>query len=639
MRVDVKKFLFVGPTEEKEKFFQKAQDAGIIHFIEPEKATSSHVPQDIQNIISAIKILRGFPVLAQVEPEDLRESDRLTTEILDLKGRLDKLHEEKRVVDLEIARIEVFGDFSQEDLAYIQKNGNRTVQFYFAKHGVFSEKELLDEMIFVKSDHGLDYYVAVNKTPMKYENMIEMIFEDSYGNLLKRSEKIESETQQLDHKLKEYEKFNDFLHKALTQKLNGYHRNTAESYTTSTMDDRLYAVSGWVANHKIDEMEKLVKQLDVHVEEIAVEESDIVPTYLENDGASRIGEDLVHIYDTPSITDRDPSLWVLLSFALFFALIIADGGYGLIFLLSALYIRYKTKKITKNGRRLLNLVMILSVSCIIWGFASNSFFGIQFDANNPIRKYSLVNWLAKKKASYHIEHQDATYKEWVEKYPDLQGITDPQEFFLTGSKEVNGSRTYEVQDKFSDNIMMELALVIGMVHVALSFARYLDRNWAGIGWIFVIIGGYLYIPDYLQATSMLHYVFGVDKTFAAREGWNMMMGGLGLAVVLSFIRDKFAGVLEITNAIQVFADILSYLRLYALGLAGAIISATINDIASSISLFAGIILIVFGHIVNMVLAIIGGVIHGLRLNFIEWYHYSFEGGGKLFSPLKKVDTD
>ena len=69
-----------------------------------------------------------------------------------------------------------------------------------------------------------------------------------------------------------------------------------------------------------------------------------------------------------------------------------------------------------------------------------------------------------------------------------------------------------------------------------------------------------------------------------------------------------------------FADTLSYLRLYALGLAGAIVGSTINEIASGMPLILGVLLIVVSHFINIILATMSGTIHGLRLNFIEWYH-------------------
>ena len=74
---------------------------------------------------------------------------------------------------------------------------------------------------------------------------------------------------------------------------------------------RLFAIEGWVPVNKVDRLKEIIGQLNIYEEEIAIEPTDVIPTYLENHGAARLGEDLVHVYDTPSHTDKDPSMWVL----------------------------------------------------------------------------------------------------------------------------------------------------------------------------------------------------------------------------------------------------------------------------------------------------------------------------------------
>jgi V/A-type H+-transporting ATPase subunit I len=96
--------------------------------------------------------------------------------------------------------------------------------------------------------------------------------------------------------------------------------------------------------------------------------------------------------------------------------------------------------------------------------------------------------------------------------------------------------------------------------------------------------------------------------------------------------------MELTNIIQVFADIMSYLRLYALGLASAMMAVTFNQIAVSAGVIMAIPVLVIGHTANIALSIMSGVIHGLRLNFLEWYRWSFAGGGKMLSPLKLMKS-
>ena len=81
---------------------------------------------------------------------------------------------------------------------------------------------------------------------------------------------------------------------------------------------------------------------------------------------------------------------------------------------------------------------------------------------------------------------------------------------------------------FTDNIMLELALLIGVVHICLSLMRSVGRNWAAAGWILAIIGAYLYIPHYLNVTSMTQFVFGINRDAAAATGGYLFVLGVPL---------------------------------------------------------------------------------------------------------------
>lgn len=639
MRFDVKKYLFIGYRQALESFFSKAQEAGLVHFIDTRQIKAKEVPQEIQTITSAIKVLRELPTLDQEEPESYAESDRIAGEVLHLRHAIEKLEEEQRIGRLDIERIDVFGDFSLEDLRYLEETGGRIVQFFFSKKGGFDGQKLPPELIFIASKHGLDYFVSISKEKKAFENMVEMKIDHELGQLKRRMEAVKVQIRQHETKLKALAKYVQFLHRALLLKSNNFNLDKAKSYASDRMDGSLFAVEGWVPQHKSQKLQALIDDLDVYMVEVSIAPDEVIPTYLENQGTARIGEDLVHIYDTPSNTDKDPSLWVLFSFALFFAMIIGDGGYGLLFLAAALYFRYKNRNLQKAGLRVWKLAVLLCCSCIAWGLLTNSFFAISFSPESPVRKVSVINWLVHEKAAYHFEKKDDVYQDWVAKYPALTEAETPRAFLMGAVKGTEEKPSYPMMDKFSDGILMELALLVGIIHVSLSFLRYLDRNWSGIGWIIAIFGCYFYFPLFLKATSIQHFLFGLDRESMAQQGLYLIYGGLGLAVGLGVLKNKLYGLLEIPNVIQVFADILSYLRLYALALAGSIISQTVNDIAGSLLFVGGGILLLIGHGLNIVLAVMGGVIHGLRLNFIEWYHYSFEGGGKLFTPLRKVEIE
>lgn len=641
MRYDVKKFLFVGIEDERAAFFERAQDAGIIHFIKNKSSMIQGIPDSVQNIVKAIKVVRGLPPAEQEELEDYSPADSIVEKILILNQKLEALNEEFRIVSLEKSRVEPFGDFTIEDISYIEKEAKRHVQFYVAKRGFAEKGELPPEVIYVTSDNGLDYFVAFNKQGKQYPKLIEVNINRSLGSLKVRLEEMSTEKHDIEQQLKTLAKYNQFLHHALTYKLNDFHLKEATDNVQFPIENKMiFAAEGWVPAHKISELQKLVSEMNIHIEEIASNSNETPPTYLENKGASRLGEDLVHIYDTPSHRDQDPSIWVLIFFSLFFAMIIGDGGYGLVMLLVSLYIRNKHSKLSKAGKRVLDLFTILSFSVIAWGVLTTSFFGVTIAPDNEVRKVSLMSWLVEKKVEYVMAEKGETYHEWVHEFPQLENVSNPTEFLMQAqTTSHNGLVSYDVYNKFADNIMMEMALMVGVIHVILSMLRYIRRNPQNIGWVIFLIGAYLYIPYFLDASSILNFVFGINRDAAAKNGIYLMSLGGSLAFVIALFKHKLLGLLEPTVVIQIFGDVLSYLRLYALGLAGSLMTATMNEMAASVPLVFGIIILVLGHAINIVLAIQGGVIHGLRLNFLEWYHYSFEGDGKLFNALKKLHVE
>lgn len=638
MRIDLKKVLFIGIEREKKAFFEEAQKRGLVHFISAKKQ-QLEMPDDLKNISSAIKILRSLPVIEQEELEDFTFADDVVSKILHLKDKLDQLAEEERILGLEIERVAPFGSYSKEDLAWIEKEGHRHVQFYCAKQGFADSDKLPANAIYISTEHDLDYFIAFNTAPHQYDKMIEIKPEGTLNELEHKLRLVNKEIHDAEARLKHYAKYNIFLRHALLQNLNRHHLASAEKAAETQVDEKIFTIEGWVPEDKMKTVQEIAEHLSVHAEQISIEATDAVPTHLANDGMGRIGEDLVHVYDTPSITDKDPSLWVLFFFALFFSIIVGDAGYGLVLLLAALYVRYKNTTFSAQGLRIYKLVLLLSAFCISWGLLTTSFFGLSFAPDSPIRKISLLTWLSEKKAAYHFTHLDSVATAWIQKFPELNGMHDPKVILMAAKTVSEGEPAYEMLGSFSNEILLELALLIGVIHISLSFMRNLRRNLSGLGWITFIVGAYLYFPKFLGATTFVNYIFAADVDKMAENGLWLMFGGISVAVVIGILKDKIFGLLELMNVIQIFSDVMSYLRLYALGLSGALVVSTLNELAGGLNAVLGILLLIVGHIVNLALCIMGGVIHGLRLNFLEWYHYSFEGGGKPFKPLKKIEIE
>jgi V/A-type H+-transporting ATPase subunit I len=165
--------------------------------------------------------------------------------------------------------------------------------------------------------------------------------------------------------------------------------------------------------------------------------------------------------------------------------------------------------------------------------------------------------------------------------------------------------------------------------------------YVSLGWIFVLLGGYAL------------WLSGADAA-AAGVGMAAIAAGLLLVLLMGSER-KVAGLRSglwrlldglraLTAITQVFGDVLSYLRLFALGLASASLALTFNDLARQVNqevdglglLFAILIMLV-GHALNLALGVMSGVVHGLRLNFIEFYNWALSGEGYPFRAFRKKE--
>ena len=634
MIVQLHKYLIYGSKEEMARFFELSQRAGFLEFIGVSHKKSLELPDEAKTLLAAIRIARRHETHPQEAPTSPSDPVQLARQLVEMQASHEQLSEEQRILSAEIARVAPFGDFSREDLQSIESDAKRVLQFFCMKSDVAREMVLPPEVIFVGTEYDLDYFVAINKDPRQYHKMIEILIERPLGELRTHLLSVQEQIAKLESDIRHYSNALLFLQHGLVDFLNHFHLDLAKNDAAQPLNDSLFAIEAWVPENKVKSLFGLLSGLDICAEEIAIEERDKIPTCMENKGAGKIGEDIVHFYDIPSPTDKDPSWWILIFFALFFAMIIADAGYGLIFLLTGLFLKWKMRDIAAAGKRFIKLALILSISCIVWGCLTASFFGIEIGPDNPYRKFSLIHILASKKAEYHLAQKDDVYELYVKEYPNIAEAKDGHQFLVDATTIEGGHPQYEALEAFYDNILLEISLLVGIIHLSLSLLRYGLRNWANFGWVLFMIGGYLYFPKILDATTMANFTGLISKPTAFAWGIQMVFGGLVFVFVASFIQYRWRAFHEMTNVVQVFGDVLSYLRLYALALASIKVAETFNQMGLNFGFFVGTLIILIGHLTNISLSIMGGTIHGLRLNFLEWYHYSFVGDGRLFNPLR-----
>ncbi len=639
MITEVKKYLILGMQEDLDVFYERAQQEGFIEFISDVRKSQEY-PEKIQMLFKALKIIKKLPPHKVIEGEwNPEEILHFANRVVEIKQLLEKKEEEKRVLEAEIARISPLGDFSLEDIRYIEKEGHCKVQFFCTKAAKAEELWKKDGVFHIGTFFDLEYFISISLEPFTLPGVAEMRVDRSLGTLQEDKKHLLQQMHSMETELKYLAGYLEYFQELLMEELNRYHLVSAKEDVAFPLEDSsLFAVEAWIPSSKISRMFSLLSGLSVHCEQIQIEDKDSMPTVMENKGFARLGEDLVRIYDLPSVKDKDPSRWVIWFFALFFAMIIADAGYGILYLLLAAFLKWKMPTFKGAAKRLFRLGVVLSFSIVVWGVITCSYFGIEISPDSFLGRISPMQFLVERKASYHVHHKDEVYHEWIAEIPELASATTGKEFIKKGVKNTAIGAKHVVYETFADNMLLEFSLLLGIIHLSISLLRYGARSWSNFSWVVFLAGGYLFFPAMLQVTSFANFLGWIHPSLASAIGKQLIYVGIGGALALALIQNKWKGLKELTRLIEIFSDVLSYLRLYALALAATILAETFNGMGEVIGLVGGFFVIIIGHGVNIALGLMSGVIHGLRLNFIEWYHYSFEGGGRLFKPLMLLES-
>lgn len=628
----VKKYLVFGTKGALSDFLKRAQDKEVIQCVDDAAIGDRALSLDIEMLVDSLKALRKFNRREQVSIEDV-DVLGLSEEIVGLRKKEHALEEKIAAINAEAARVAPLGEFSVEDIRKIEEESGRVIQFFYKNKS--KKVQPLDDMIFLNTQGNLEYFMLISSKKQHIEHFIEMDVTESVITLRKHREQSEKAVEEINQKLSKYTQYYQMIQNKLCV-LTDKNALVKANHSSHEHLSGLYSLEIWVPEHKRDIVYNIASDLPLCLEGILKEKKDHEPTYLENKKMGKVGEDVIKIYDIPSTEDKDPSMWVLSAFAIFYSMIISDAGYGLIYFILGFILYRKWRPLEGFKKRFFKLLLLLSSCTVIWGIGIGSYFSIDKEPHHPLNKISFFYYLAKAKTNYIIEQKDTTYQEALEKVPELKNVTDSSQFLQDAYVVKDGHKRFFVMDNFYENIFLELSLIAGIIHILLSHLWNLRRSLSGIGWSLFLIGGYLFFPTMLKATSMVNFIGHVSPAQAAAWGKEMLFSGIILAVVLALIQHKKSGLSEIMRVIEIFADVLSYLRLFALGLASMIMATTFNQLGADFGLFFGFFILLCGHGVNIVLGIMGGVIHGLRLNFLEWYRHCFEGGGRLFNPLRKV---
>lgn len=585
MIVKMRKMTFIGLNAEKEQFMKRLQQAGVTHLILPPEGAE---PQELAKELQKVGEVKKF--LARRAP---KERPAASGDAAAICVRREELAQQENRLAVELTQLRKertlllpWGDFAIADLELLRAKG-LVVQFYRASARLLAALPL-EGVFHLKAGDGPGEtpFVTITREPVQLGLLPDKMPERGLAEVERliaereeRQQAIQTEYNQLAQRLA-------VLERAEAELTDEVEYRRALLNTGGELENRLFVLKCWSAATAEDLVKALGEDLTFFHYTEEPEDGDRVPVLLANKPAFAPGEDLVQIYSHPNYADFDPSGIVFYSFAFFYGMIIGDFGYGAVLTLLAVWLHRKIKDPSPLAKRMIFLSYLLGGSTMFFGLITASYFGISLDPGNPLTKIMLMDFSTKEGQSH----------------------------------------------------AMLVSIIIGMVHISIALIIKLKRNrdLPSLGWLLVTWSGLFVLQDYMKGAP-------IDPV----AKWVMIAG---FAVVILFTSDHknfiiriLAGLNGALGAIQLFADVLSYMRLFALGLATMYMCQTFNmlggmtnDAVPYIGFIFAALVLACGHAINIVLGIMGGVVHGLRLNFLEWYRWCFEGDGLPFKPFRQI---
>jgi len=594
--VSLKKVTLCGLIAEKALVLDKLQSLGRTHLIplSGKVSKSNNVPaHNIEDALTALKYLQQCPKKRhQVTQPEGFEFKTVVQEVVQLKNNLLDLLDKREFLQQRIKEVALWGDFSFAEDGQLQ---NYKLWFYIVPKRLMKVVRQVDMIWQMVNQTNTDAYVVVvaKDEPASKAMPVPRTHVGSLSLSQLRKDLDDTELAIEDaYAGREY----------LTRWMSLIMFNLASYENQSALDGAhlltrdepdVFVVQSWIAVENIPRIEKFSND---HRLALLVEEPDGVeqpPTLLKNTMTFAGGEEVVKFYQTPNYYSWDPSIVVFFSFALFFAMILSDAGYAAFFM-GILAFKWQRMGRTIQGMRFRMLLFITLIASAIWGMMVGSYFG-----------------------------------------------------FAPAPEQLAGKlRVLDINDF---DTMMRISIFVGVAHITLANLvhayqlKHKTTRFAALGWALLVVGGFVFwLAQSSEQVILEQTAYGLLST--AAFCLLLFSGERKIQKPLDLVLRLFDGIKSLTSVTKIFGDVLSYMRLFALGLASASLAITFNQLAeqvyhavSGMGLLFSILILLIGHTLNILLGIMSGVVHGLRLNFIEFYNWSVSDEGYPFKVFSKKE--
>ncbi len=642
MIVPMKKVSLVILTGEKEKALQTLRKAGLVHLEKIEgkgdkladlKSLSSKL-MTAASYLGEIKLPKNAVLPTAGNEEVLKKAER----VLELTDRKKSLLEKIASWATEIERLALWGSVNPADFAYLAANG-----IFLTPYEIPADKYRLigddvKTLLVNSSKSGKRFLLltedasAERPAGLPLEAYEVVLPEESSDAIAANIASARTEISAIEKEIASlavYVKAIEAYEKSLGIDIEFENVYSGMETEAEEAADSLSWLTGYVPVDSVEALKKAAAENHWALLLQEPAEDDPVPTKLKNNKLVSLIYPLTDFLDvTPGYHEFDISAWFLLFFCIFFAMIFADAGYGALIAVLGLGLMAKSKP----GKKSLPVLVTLLGFCTgIWGLLTCSWFGIPAEKLPPV----------------------------------LVGISSA---VFSQAKLVASGMSAEAAKSLADKNQQVFCFVLALIQLSVAHITCLAAHRKSLKCLgdlgsLLQLWGTFYVVLAMVVSDGINYTFLLTDNGQSVNLFGLMvphyfptvcLGLLAFGFMLNFIFSNYDGsvgksILEslkniisvFLGIVNVFSDIVSYIRLWAVALAGAAISGTVNEMAGpmfgKLAMVAfAVILLVFGHGLNMMLNLLSVIVHGVRLNTLEFsQHLGMAWSGTKYKPFSE----
>ncbi|MBN1799455.1 MAG: hypothetical protein JW822_12850 [Spirochaetales bacterium] len=596
MIVPMKKITLIVLDEERQKSLKELARIGVLDI---KASTAVHAESEELEALKAKQDMLHKALVLLAKPKSSAKTQKIhalesrlevAKDVLAIEDQIHKAEEQQHKLKSIVERISPWGNFIPDHIVSLRQSGLHLKFYEVELKALDSIPREINYIILAKTKKTAQIVCIMEDPTSGLEFKELQIPEKSLSELRKEINALEKQISGLKRKLAEKNKYYEVLGDAVNTI--GKRIEFEEAYSSVLTEGELSHISGFAPGTEISRLKQAAAK---HGWALLIEdpdEHDPVPTLVKNPKWIRIIKPVFDFLGTvPGYREYDISLWFLLFFSIFFGILIGDAGYGAVFFVLTLIIRLVARKAPAEP---FALMFVTSIVTIIWGGISGTWFGSESIARSP-----LVSWMI---------------------IPEI----------------------YSFKDGDTSAVLMQFCFILGAVHLGIarikSFIRQLPKlkAFTELGWLCIIVSMY-----FIVLFLILKQDFNPLISY-------LLVGGIVLVILFSeqqgkFIKGALMGLvklpLNVLSVISTFADVVSYVRLFAVGLSALEIAKAFNGMAANVgfegaALIGAIIILFLGHLLNIVLGIMAVVVHGVRLNMLEFSgHLGMEWTGRPYEPF------